>query len=117
MAGVMATGPDDSDARLGLAVELGGQGDAAGATRALRDAIRLAPEQMEVLSRIGDIAIRLDSPLAIAEGQGRILALEPGRISAMVNIGTALARLGQVDKALAWHRQAASLAPDNAAAQ
>ena len=116
MAGLTATGPDDTDARLGLAVELAAQGDAAGATRALRDAIRLAPEQLEVLSRIGDIAIRLDSPLAIAEAQGRILGLEPHRINAMINLGTALARLGQIDKALAWHRQAATLAPDNAAA-
>src|SRR5580692_5044567 len=114
----MATGPEDTDARLGLAVALAGQGDAAGATRALRDAIRLAPEQMEVLSRIGDVAIRLDSPLAIAEAQERILALEPDRINAMINLGTALAQtsraLHDVDGSIAACERVLLLAPDHA---
>jgi spermidine synthase len=89
------------------------QGDTAGAAAYLRQAAELCPENAEVHY---DYAMMLlyvnEADLGIGELQ-RALALNPGFVPALRNLGGVYAALGQMDKAADLWQKALAINPDD----
>ncbi|WP_158932599.1 sulfotransferase [Acidisphaera sp. S103] len=73
----------------------------------------MAPNSSDILALLGNAMIRLNDTAASVETLTALLALDPGRIDAMINLGTSFASLDRLDQALMWHEKAAVLDPEN----
>lgn len=109
--------PDDLGAHLGLGALLLSRKDAAGATRHLREALRLAPEQPEALNNLG-AALQLDGRIDEAVEHFRhALRLKPSYASARFNLALGLITQGKREEAAAEFRQVLAARPDDAEAR
>lgn len=92
-------------------------GDAAGAERHLREAVRLRPRSAAALNALGVALMQLSRPgdaEAALDAFRRAAAAEPGDAASRNNLGNALEARGSVEDALTQYREAIRLAPGDA---
>jgi tetratricopeptide (TPR) repeat protein len=86
------------------------------ALAALSQALPHFPESSELHAGIGFAAQSVGDAATAIDAWRRVLELEPGRVDAMINLGSAYCRTKRLDDALALHRRAVGNAPGNTAA-
>ncbi len=108
--------PDSFLAHNNLGVLLGERGETAAAFGHLNEALRIKPDDPEVLANLAGIYTRmgnLDRALPLAQ---RSVALEPSYAKSHFNLGNVWMRLGRTDEAEASYRTAVRLDPSLALA-
>jgi Flp pilus assembly protein TadD len=98
-------------AALGRAADHIKAGRLAEAERALRDALRIAPDSLECQVRLAQFLSRIGDHAGAAELFGRVVAAQPALAAAHSDLGNALFHLGRVTEAEAAHRRALAIAP------
>lgn len=97
---------------LHLGLSQFGQKRYTGGMETLRAAVAHLPDAVGLHAAMGFAAIdRDDAPAAVAAWR-EILRLQPDRVAAMINLGTALCMLDACEDALPYHARALALAPD-----
>ncbi|MEN9538427.1 MAG: hypothetical protein RLZZ126_662, partial [Pseudomonadota bacterium] len=104
--------PGDVLARTALGNHFSRAGNLAAAKTEYQQALKLAPEQPEVLNNLANVLIHLKDPQAVAVAEQAVRA-NPDNGLVVDTLGWALASSGQSDKALATLRQARNLEPEH----
>ena len=105
--------PVDIDARCNYAEALWQGGAQEEAYRQMQEAVRLAPDDAELLVRQAEMQCALGLCDAALEGIRRTLDLDPNQARAWAVRGRAAADQGNLRQALADYQRALSLAPDD----
>src|SRR6185436_9719252 len=86
------------------------------AAAAFEQALKLAPDHIEALRGLGDVALLEEQHDAAASRYERILAVDPGDAGAMTKLGVLKMRAQRPDDAIALFRRAVEREPQNAEA-
>jgi tetratricopeptide (TPR) repeat protein len=86
------------------------------ALAALCGALPYFVDSSELHAAIGFAAQSLGDAAAAIEAWRKVLDLQPDRVDAMINLGSAYCQTRQLDDALVLHRRAVARAPDNTSA-
>ena len=112
----VAVTEDNTLAHMNLARALAREGDAAGAERQYREAIRIRPEETDARTGLGVLLMQRGRVLeAIAEHEEAVRR-NPLSADARFNLGAAAARLGRTGEAASRYAEALRLDPGLAAA-
>ncbi|HET6520566.1 MAG TPA: tetratricopeptide repeat protein [Geminicoccaceae bacterium] len=117
--GAAAKGDDDRHRALGHLIEarrLLEAGDAAGAERACRRALRLRPDEPSALNFQGVALGRLGRTAEAERCARRAVALRPDDPGCHANLANRLKESGRIEAALEGYRRALALDPDHAPA-
>lgn len=95
---------------LGMALD--GEGDRAGALRALRNAVRCNPDDLKSHRALADVLDTTGQPWAAVAQYREALRCEPGNAKVHVNLGVVLDRLGGAAAAEREFAEAARLRPE-----
>jgi tetratricopeptide (TPR) repeat protein len=112
---VAVTG-DNTLAQMNLARALARQGDAAGAERHYREAIRLRPQDADARTGLGVLLMQQGRVLEALDEHEQARRLNPSSADAVFNLGAAEARLGRTAQAAAHYAEAVGMNPRLAAA-
>ena len=109
--------PQRADALFNLGYLVQTAGDLPRAEERYRATLAWAPEHGAALNNLGEVLLARDDPAGAAQLFERLARLEPNEPSVHLNLGVALARAGQRERARAAFQEALTLDPSFALAR
>jgi len=114
---VLASAPDNAQAREGLGLVLHGQGRYAEAVEQFAELVRLLPHSAVAHNNLGTMLGLVARVGEAIECYERAIAIDPQHLDALLNRASALNRIGRPQEAIERMRELVVLFPDHAGVQ